>query len=467
MTPRTLRTLLAAAMAAFLVSCGGGGGSPGTELKGVAAIGAPVVDGTVTVRCASGPELATTTTAGGAWSALLRGQEFPCLVAVTGGNIPDGETLYSMAVDDSDLNVTPLTSLVLAQAFGKDSSELDELPSLDEARTALTTGAEAVAEMLRASGYASVPTNPLTDSFEPVAGDAYDDLLEQLARSLEDAGMTLTDMVEQVASGNTDVGIPMTHVFTAAELQAMPQLNGATIAASGGELAMTLPEAANAVGAFIGGGNGNKAVLQLPGFHGMKLRDFKNMSLDVKGPPKVGGKNVYAYVNIVVDLQCDLSPLPANATLADVRARRRILIYDPYYTYVQQSPTQFNESTYTTMSFDFTSPGWRANPGAALGTGFAVTPSYSGSETFTGFEAAYPDACIVDASAGDGGMFRDRGADAACATSSGLSETAPAACGKAHSGVTVILGDSNTTFATQWKVKNIRFEGANVRSFGF
>lgn len=470
MTPRSLRTLLAAALAAFLVSCGGsddGGGEPaGPSLKGVAAIGAPVVDGTVTVRCAAGPVLTTTTTTGGAWSTLLAGQEFPCLVSVTGGNVPAGETLYSMAVDDSDLNVTPLTSLVLAEAFGKDPSELDALPSLDDARTALAAGAGAVAELLRNSGYGSVPANPLTDVFEPVAGDAYDDLLEQLARSLEDAGMTLADMVEQVASGSADAGIPMTHVFTAAELQAMPQLNGASIAASGGELTMALAAGTHPVGAFVGGGNGNKAVLQLPGFHGVKLRDFKNMSLDVKGPPRVGGKNVYAYVNIVVDLQCDLTPLPSNATLADVRARRRLLIFDPYYTYVQQS-AQFNDADYTTMSFDFTSAGWRANPGGSLGGGFAVTPSYQGHETFTGFDTAYPDACIVDASAGDNGMFRDRDADVACATGSGLAATAPAACGKAHSGVTVILGDSNTDFAAQWKVKNIRFEAANARSFGF
>lgn len=467
MTPSSLRLLLLCACTAFLASCGGGGsGDSGVSLKGVAAIGAPVVDGNVTVRCATGPELTTTTTTGGAWSTLLRGQTFPCLVAVSGGNVPAGETLYSMAVDDSDLNVTPLTSLVLAQAFGTDPSELDTLPSVDDARTALASGAEAVAEMLQASGYGSVPANPLTDSFEPVAGDAYDDLLEQLARSLADAGMTLTDMVEQVAGGSTDLAVPMTHLFTAAELKAMPQLNGGSITASGGELTMALAAGTHPVGAFVGGGKGNKAVLQLPGFHGMKLSEFKNMSMDVKGPPSVGGKNVYAYVNIVVDLQCNLAPLPANATLADVNARRRILIYDPYYTYVQQSP-QFNDSTFTTVSFDFTSAGWRANPGASLGDGFAVTPSYNGSETFAGFEAAHPDACIVDASAGDGGMFRDLATDEDCDTGAALAPTAPAACGKAHSGVTVILGDSGTDFAVQWKVKNIRFEAANTRKFGF
>lgn len=472
MNARALKALVSALLVATVAACGGSDDAAApppapTTLSGTAAIGAPVVGGTVTVRCATGSAIRVTTTAGGAWSAALDGQAFPCLVAVSGGNVPAGQTLYSMAVDTQDLNVTPLTTLVLAAAFGDDPANLTTLPTLDAAREALEEGVTKVTAFLESSGYASVPANPFTDTFAPVAGDPYDDLLEQIARSLEDAGITPEQLIEEVASGEPDVTLPLTHVFSASELAAMPKLNKVDLTATGDELTMSVLAGTNPVGAFVGGGNGNKAVLQLPGLAGTKLADFRSMTLDVKGPPRVGGKNVYVYVNMLVDLQCDGTPLPANATLADVRAKRRLLIYDPYHKYVQQNPL-FNESAFTTMDIRLNSPGWRITAGTSVGTGVAINPNYVGHETLEGFDfATYPNACIVDAASGDGGLFRNAGADPACNTTAALSATAPAACGKAHSGVTVILGDSNTDFAASWKVKNIRFEANTVRNYRF
>lgn len=470
MDSRALRTLASSMLLLALAACGGGGGSPvgGSSLTGTAAIGAPVVGGAVTVRCATGAVISATTTTGGAWSAALDGQAFPCLVAVSGGNIPAGQTLFSLAVDTSNLNVTPLTTLVLASAFDADPATLTTLPTLDAARSALQQGVTEVTAFLESAGYASVPANPFVDVFQPVAGDPYDDLLEQLTRSLADAGMSTDDLVADLASGSSTVAVPLTHVFSSSELAAMPQLNKAALAASGDELTLSLQAGTNPVGAFVGGGNGNKAILQLPGLAGTKLRDFKSMAMDVKGPTLVGSRNVYAYVNMLVDLQCDGTPLPANATLNDVRAKRRILIYDPYVKYVQQASTPLSASAFTTVEFDFASPGWRISAGTSVGSGVAINPNYVGNETLENFDfATYPNACIVDAASGDGGMFRNAAADPACGTTSGLAATAPATCGKSHSGVMVILGDSNTDVAVEWKVKNIRFETATVRSFRF
>lgn len=468
MNIRAFARLVLALLAATLAGCGGGGGAAsGPSLSGTAAIGAPVAGGTVTVRCASGATITTTTTSGGEWIAALSGQTFPCLVSVSGGNLPAGRSLYSMALDTSDLNVTPLTTLVLASAFNKDPAEVNSLPSLEAARAALQDGLAKVTAFLVDSGFASLPGNPLTDPFRPVAGDPYDDLLEQIAVSLEDAGLTPEELIEQVASGEPDVTLPVTDVISASELAAMPQLNRASLSASGGELTMALQAGSNDVGAFVGGGNGNKAFLHLPGLNGTKLRDFQSMTLDVKGPPRVEGKNVYVYVNMLVDLQCDGSPLPPNATLAEVRAKRRLLIYDPYRKYVQDD-LLFNDSTFTTMDIRLDSPGWRATAGSPLGDGVKVGSGYTGNETLEGFDFdTYPNACIVDAASGDGGMFRNRAGDPACATSAALAAGAPAACARSHGGVTVILGDSNTTFAASWKVKNIRFEAATVRNFRF
>lgn len=473
MDPRVTRAPAWALLVLGLAACGGGdssgdndGGSP-IVLSGTAAIGAPVVGGTVQVRCATGPDISVTTTTGGAWTAALEGQTFPCLVAVSGGNVPAGRALYSMALEPQPLNVTPLTTLVLASAFGADPATITALPSLEEAREALDEGVAKVAEFLVNSGYGSAPANPLTDSFEPVAGDPYDDLLEQITRSLDDAGLSVEDLVEEVASGEPEVALPLTRVFSAGDLAAMPQLNRASVAASGDELILSLQAGTNPVGAYVGGGRGNKAFLHLPGLAGTKLADFKSMKLDVMGPHRVGGKNVYVYVNMLVDLQCDSAPLPSDATLADVRARRRLLIFNPYHTYVRQA-LRFREDAYTTMDFGLASPGWRITPGVPVGTGVAMNLPYTGAETLEGFDfATYPNACIVDGASGDAGMFRNAAGASACDTGAALSATAPAACGGVHGGVTVILGDSNTDFVATWKVKNIRFEATTVRNFRF
>lgn len=465
-----LRILASTAFVLALASCGGGSdtssSSSDPSLSGVAAIGAPVSGGTVTVRCATGPTLTATTRADGSWSAVLDGQTFPCMVSVTGGNVPAGQTLHSLALGTGHLNVTPLTTLVLAAALGVDPDDLTTLPSLEEARAALEQGITKVAAFLEASGYSGVPSDPFTQSFVPTAGDAYDDLLEQIARSLDDAGISVGELIETVASGNDNVPLPLTHVFSASELAAMPQLNKASLAASGDTLTMSLQEGDNPVGAFVGGGKGNKAVLQLPGLAGTKLADFKSMSMDVKGPTTAGGKNIYAYVNLTVDLQCDGTPLPANATLEQVRAKRRILIYDPYVHYVQHGTPPLNDSAFTTMNFDFITPGWRISAGIPVG-GVAVNPNYHGDETLESFDfATYPNACIVDGITGDAGVFRDKTVDG-CDTGAALDSTKPATCGKPYSGVTVILGDSNTIAAASWQVKNIRFEAKTVRNFRF
>ena len=260
--------------------------------------------------------------------------------------------------------------------------------------------------------------------------------------------------------------IPLTHVFNTAELAAIPQLNKASISSSGDELSMTLGAGANPVGSFVGGGNGNKAVLQLPGLAGTKFIDFKDMAMDVRGATSSGGRNVYAYVNFTVDLTCDGSPLAATATLADVRKKRRIVIYDPFAKFVQQD-NAISDSAFSTVKFSRATPGWRVSAGTPVGGGVALNPDYIGNETLAGFDfAAYPNACIVDGVSGDGGMYRDK-SDAQCDTTAGLADDKPAACGKPYSGAIVVLGDSSTVVASDWKVKKIRFNGANARNFAF
>lgn len=491
------RSLVAAAVLT-ITACGGGGGNGGfatptqtsaanpqtrpaesrlatpdantaltTRLSGLAAVGAPVANGSVSVQCATGTAVATTTGATGAWSATLTDQKFPCLVTVSGGTVPAGQSLYSMALDASDLNVTPLTGLVVAGGLHAAPSTITASSLASSASSALAQGLAKVNASLKASGYSPLAGNPLTTSFQPSAGDAHDDLISTLMRSLADENIAYDEMLSSIASaGDAEVPIPLTHVFKAAELAAIPQLNRASISASGDELSMTLGAGANAVGSFVGGGNGNKAVLQLPGLAGTKLIDFKDMAMDVKGATTSGGRNVYAYVNFTVDLTCDGSPLAANATLADVRKKRRIVIYDPFAKFVQQD-NAISDSAFSTVKFSRATPGWRVSAGTPVGSGVALNPDYIGHETLTGFDfATYPNACIVDGVTGDGGMYRDK-SDAQCDTTAALAGDKPAACGKPYSGAIVVLGDSGTVVASDWKVKKIRFNAANVRNFAF
>jgi hypothetical protein len=472
MRPAILRALAAATSLVLVSGCGGGGGGGGsstqaTTLSGTAGFGAPAIDAAVNVQCATGAALGTTTDADGLWSVSMTSQTFPCLVVVTGGSVPSGLPLYSMAVDASHLNVNPLTSMVLAAGFQMPPASVVP-PSLADANRALLQGELAVSLSLQAAGYTAAIESLTTGAWATHQGDPYDDMLEWLNRSARDAGVTVASIVASAGTAATgsDIPLPYTHVFTSAELGGMPQLNQASLSVQAGAIGMRLQPVASPVGAFVGGGTGSKAVLQLPGLSGTRLKDFKSMSMAVEGNPFAAQtRNIYPYVNFLVDLQCDGTPLAANATLADVRARRRMVIYDPFVQYVQTASAPLNGTSFTTVTFDFSTPGWRISSGAAVGT-VAVNPNYVGNETFEGFDfQTYPNACIVDAVSGDAGMFRDASADPACNTTSALPATAPATCGKSHAGAMILVGDSATDVPANWLVKSIRIETQSVRTF--
>ena len=92
-------------MAAVLAACGGGGSSnsgtggntdtpaPSTSTaSGVAAIGAPIVGGKVSLKCASGATATATTGTDGTWKVSLKSSDYPCVIRVDGGQA-DGKAL--------------------------------------------------------------------------------------------------------------------------------------------------------------------------------------------------------------------------------------------------------------------------------------------------------------------------------------------------------------------------------------
>lgn len=107
-------------------------------LSGTAATGAPIANATVTVRCVNAVPVTVTTTDAGRWSAdLSESVAFPCLVTVSGGSLPAGASLHSLAVAAGHVNVTPLTDLVLAKAAQASPSTLESASASADALGAL------------------------------------------------------------------------------------------------------------------------------------------------------------------------------------------------------------------------------------------------------------------------------------------------------------------------------------------
>jgi hypothetical protein len=386
----------ALALALGLSACGGGGGGGGgsgfgllpsgggtptmppaadtsVAVSGTVATGAPASGSDVALRCANGVSGTATTAADGTWSTKLDAPVFPCLATASGGSLAAGQKLHSMLRAAGYTNITPLTELILARAAGMAPGGLEqaEVAALAALAVKLDAAQADIVGLLSESGYGAFASNPFTGEFKAVAGDAYDDLLEHLAQSLADGDTTLDGIVAALIAAAEDDGfdLPLTRTFKPAELAAQPQLNKAHLASAAGVLSMKLDAGANAVGAYVGGGAGNKAVLQLPGLAGTKVSDLKRIELELKGDAGGIGQGLpYAYLNFTVDLHCDATPLAANATLADVRARRRILVFDTYYHFMQAA-NEISTSAFSAIAITPATPGWRISGGTPRGHG--------------------------------------------------------------------------------------------------
>lgn len=187
---KILLTLPALAVATLIAGCGGSGDS-GFALSGTAATGAPVDGGDVTVTCGNATA-ATTTGDDGTWSTRVGGS-FPCVVKVTGGSLPDGEEMYGYATSESNVNVTPLTTLIGAYAVAAAGGGAPTPEQLAEATAK-------VLKMLADAGFTDLPEDPLTAPFNPKAGDPHDDLIEALMLTFAQQGKTLAEVAEDIAS---------------------------------------------------------------------------------------------------------------------------------------------------------------------------------------------------------------------------------------------------------------------------
>ena len=198
---RSVTTLF---IGAVLASCGGGAdvaqtSAPNT-LSGVAAVGYPIVGGTVSVVCAAGvvPTI-NNTSATGAWQVSAVGLTLPCAVRVSGGTI-NGVTstamYHSLANSIGTVNITPLTVLIVANFAQR--SDLDVWfaglnPAVVVQAQITPASVDAALANLRTALTELTPLgtiNPITTAFTPTAGNTTDDMLVALKVAMTTTGVT-------------------------------------------------------------------------------------------------------------------------------------------------------------------------------------------------------------------------------------------------------------------------------------
>lgn len=201
----------------LLTACGGdnipSSGGSSTSLSGTVATGAAVNGATINVNCQSGSAIASTTSnPQGQYSFTIPASNFPCVLEATGGTAAGNPApnLYSFATGLGTANITPLTTLAMAQLTSTDltdgsfnfSSSVSTLLALlnnpATIQTIIDSLNTALATYALPAGFNPF-TTPLTAAAPGQAGNEHDGLLDQFSA----ANPSLDTLVSAAASGTT------------------------------------------------------------------------------------------------------------------------------------------------------------------------------------------------------------------------------------------------------------------------
>lgn len=216
-----IRVALGVTMCAVLAACGGGssGNSPSAgsssvsvNSTGTAAIGSPIINGSVELKCASGTTTSTTTGTDGSWSVSLKSTDYPCVARVSGGQVNGSalaSALHSVAAASGTTNITPLTDIIVGVLGKQDPDAWFNSVKGGDLSTSITTDNlnDALAKLETAlatlPGKPTVPSgfNPINSAFKAEKGDAGDDLLESYGASLTASGLTQSQAAVNTANG--------------------------------------------------------------------------------------------------------------------------------------------------------------------------------------------------------------------------------------------------------------------------
>lgn len=212
-------------LSVLLTACGSNTGN----LSGTAAVGAPLSAGVVELRCNNGRQVSVRTAEDGHWAASVPDADLPCVARVT---TADGLNAFFAATGPANgeqtVNITPLTSLVVAHAIGA-APTATWFSGLDDAArevlaAALPAAVMAVGQSLRDAGY-GVPADfdPLGDALQARPGDAHDGWLEAFAHATAMGGRSYAQTAAQyVASGN----LPLSETVNGIEVSGSWRVDG-------------------------------------------------------------------------------------------------------------------------------------------------------------------------------------------------------------------------------------------------
>ena len=185
-----MRQIIIFTLMLLISACGGGGGNgsfvnavlPNQTLNGIAATGAAIANGAVSLKCIGGGSSSSTTSTGGSFSFTLSGaQSLPCILRVNSGLT----TLYGYASSSGRVNITPLTDLVLAYA-GNDlpANLFNNFNSAiaSSINTNLVSAKTYLTQQINTLDYNPITIDPLSGVFS--IGDNHDQILDQLKTSL-------------------------------------------------------------------------------------------------------------------------------------------------------------------------------------------------------------------------------------------------------------------------------------------
>jgi hypothetical protein len=243
-----MRTKILAATtvaASLILAACGGGDSAATppSLSGTAAVGMPIVGGTVDVVCAGGSALSTTTGSAGAWQVATSGQTLPCAVRVSRGTVggsANGTPYHSIALSFDTVNITPLTDLVIANLAGKAPAAWFSginAAALQGVSNAAVNGA--LGKVNAALGLTATlnGANPLTTSFTATNGNLIDDILEAIAKARQAAGLEYAAFLALAAQ--TNFSAPTSFNFSTAYAAVKAAGGGTNAACKASEIALT------------------------------------------------------------------------------------------------------------------------------------------------------------------------------------------------------------------------------------
>lgn len=190
---------------AILTACGGGGGTkptPVSKLVGTVAVGQPIVDSAVALKCVGGTATGKTDGKGLYSIEVPAPLEAPCILKASSAA---GDLVSVSATRSGTANITPLTHLLVAKlleappsdsfsGFSQSSRDRIALESISAAQGIVAAEVLKIGAALPSASWISQP-------FSAQPGDAMDGALELLARKLAEQNKTLEGAAVELASG--------------------------------------------------------------------------------------------------------------------------------------------------------------------------------------------------------------------------------------------------------------------------